>query len=312
MLARVRLRNARLRRRSSSGIDGLPAERAGRQVAERVREPGVDAHRVVDVAAGRRQPGMPARREVVHPPPVRDPGAGQADVAEHVAAGAREHEQQVQAAVGAGEAPVPVVGLADHAVTQPEGGDRELDRHRGDVRSARHPARRARARAANVVDRRGPAHPRQVVVADQPLVVEGDALPGSPEPLSVGQGRRAPCPRRRCGSGPSPGGSGRPRGSRRCAGPASARGAWPSARPLARPQQVVTRLGLVRRRPRSSCPSSGGARRPRRTSPTLARPARRRTTSRGRAAASGPAADRWARRPRRASSRCGPSSGRGR
>ena len=58
MLARVRLRKARLRRRSSTGIDGRAAERARRQVLQRVGEPGVDPHRVVDVPLrARRAPG---------------------------------------------------------------------------------------------------------------------------------------------------------------------------------------------------------------------------------------------------------------
>ena len=72
------------------------------------------------------------------------------------------------------EVPVPVVGGPDHAVAEPVGGDRELDRHRRHVGRRRPDLEHLAAVAKTSSTIAGATDPGQEVGADHPLVVLRD------------------------------------------------------------------------------------------------------------------------------------------
>ena len=168
-----------------------PAERAGRQVAQRVGEQGVDPLRLVDVghAAGRGELGVTAGREVVHPSPVGQPVAQQLELAAQAAAEAGEVEHVEQRTRRTRETAVPVVGVAHHAVAEPERRDRELQRHRRYVGRCGVGLDEHATVGEDVVDDSRVEDPRQVVVAQHPLVVQRHLLAGLAEVLRRGRGR---------------------------------------------------------------------------------------------------------------------------
>jgi hypothetical protein len=106
------------------------AEGGGGEGPQRVDESGVDPHRAVELVGGHREPRLVRLLEVVQPAPVRDPGARQTWPAAEITAPRREQEQEVERSSAEVEDRVPVVLPADHRVPEPEGGHRELDRHR--------------------------------------------------------------------------------------------------------------------------------------------------------------------------------------
>ena len=252
MFARVRLRKARLRRRSSSGIEAAPPNvLGGRFLSGSASSVSIRIARLTwpcaVASAGRppagksyirRQSASQLLSSRVSPP--RSPPS--AENVEHV----------LQEALVRREPPVPVVGVADHAVPEPERRDRELDRHgrygggRG-VRLDEHPAV-----LPDVVERRGSADPWQVVVPDQPLVVQRDRPAGACGTVARAAPRRAACRPPGCGTGSSRGGSARRSGSRRCGGRGSAPSASPSGCGRCRHAAGRGRPWPRRRRSRSS------------------------------------------------------------
>ena len=142
-------------------------------------------------APGGRLEVRPAhRREGVEATEVGDPVARQRAVAlGEEPTGPRELEEELEGSGGAGEPLVPVVAAPDHRVAQPEGGDRELDRHRRHRERVGADLEDLAAVGEDVVDDRPLADPAQVVGAEHPLVVEDDEPPGPGEALVGGRGR---------------------------------------------------------------------------------------------------------------------------
>ncbi len=128
--------------------------------------------------------------EVVEPAEVGDPDAQQMVLAAEVAALAGELEQQVERAGAVVEVLVPVVGGAHHAVAEPVGGDRELDRHRRHLGRRRADLEQLAAVREDVVHDRLVDDAGQEVGADHPLVVLADLAPGAGELLRLGRRRR--------------------------------------------------------------------------------------------------------------------------
>ena len=180
--ARTRLRKARLAR-----IVPWSAARR-RRSRPAARESGstsrVSMRRArLNSPARRLEVGVADLREAVEPAPVGDPVRRQRRVAAEVAAGAGEEEQQLEGARAAREDGVPGVGLADHRVPEPEGADRELDRHR------RH-AQRVGARLDDLATV-GEDVGDHVAVADPRQVVGAAASTGSAGPPGAGPSRTA-------------------------------------------------------------------------------------------------------------------------
>ena len=241
------------------------------------------------------QRGTTAGREVVHPAPVGEPVAQQPQVAAEVAAERRRSEHVLQAARRSREPPVPVVGVADHAVPEPERRHRELDRH------------------GRYVGRRGVGLDELAAVREDVVDEGGSArsAAGSRAGSATGSAASPSC-------GPAEALGRRHRGGQRVGHPV----VEPDHREVGlRDDQVLVVAGVGDQRLPlrllfGPCRPGAGRGRPSprradrdRSSPILrcspsaaknvadrGRPARRRTGSRGRAAASGPAAGRPARR----------------
>ncbi len=166
----------------------LLAEHARRQELQRVGDQGVDPLRLVD-AVRPGEVGPAGLLEVVHPPPVGDPVARELEVAAEAAAAGGEVEHVEQRPGVEREPPVPVVRRADHAVPEPVRRDRELDRHGRHVDRGRGRLDQLAAVGEHVVQDVLLDDPRQEVVPDQPLVVQGHRLARPPE-LLAGRHRR--------------------------------------------------------------------------------------------------------------------------
>ena len=208
-----------------------PPNVLGGRFAQRVGQPGVDPHRVVDVAVAARQrragrrPGSRTsaasrrascsssrrlaaevaaerrRTRTCSPGSRRSPGSG----------GSSCRSSRIMLCPSRKAATENSIGIVGTAVGAASG------------------STSLRPFVEHVVEHRGPADPRQVVVPDQPLVVQRDRACGRVrELLRRPAPRRAACRRPGCGSGSSRGGSARRSGSRRCAGRGSAPSAWPS------------------------------------------------------------------------------------
>ena len=115
---------ARVRRATAERTDGQ-RRRAGRSSRVSIRRARLNS------PAGGFSSSSPDLREAVHAGASRRSSwtavSGSPPRSPLVAG---EEEQQVEAPATVGEPRVPVVGVADHRVPEPEGGDRELHRHR--------------------------------------------------------------------------------------------------------------------------------------------------------------------------------------
>ena len=177
MFARVRLRKARFLRGCGSGT---------RSVAQRVDEPRVDAHRLVELAG---RDGEVGPRSSV---PNRTGGGSRRSRCSAVASrrrGRRSAREKSNSwpSVASGKFYVPAVVGPDHAVAEPEGRDGELDRHRRAALLGAAPTSNTLRPLLNTfVDHGRRADLGQVVGADHPLVVLGDDLPRLVEALRRG------------------------------------------------------------------------------------------------------------------------------
>ena len=162
-------------------------EGAGREVAQRVDQQGVDAHGAVEPARRHLEVGAAGLPEVVEPPEVGDPVAGQSRVAPQVPAGRREREQQVQRArsrrgtpCSSRRPPAPWSGPAGRPRSENSMGIV------GTCSGSAPTSKIFRPFVEHVVEGRLAADPRQVVVPDHPLVVPGHLAASAAEPLGGG------------------------------------------------------------------------------------------------------------------------------
>ena len=179
IFARARLRNARLAMIASAGGEVAPNEPGG-SAASGFDQQRVDPHRLVGLRGRHLQRRLALnsysrRQSAIQLLGSREPLPRNPLVPVKRTAG--------PACPGRCRTRVPVVRAADHAVPEPERRDRELDRHRRHVRRRRADLEDLAAVGEDVVDDRRVADPRQVVVADHPLVVLDHRSPRAGEAL---------------------------------------------------------------------------------------------------------------------------------